>query len=176
MADTNDSREKRKADARAYMRARYIANPEEFRNRSRAWRAANPEKARETERKSDAIRAGQPRYVYKGHKTSAKQRGVEFLLTFKEWWGIWAASGKWDQRGRQTGRYVMARFGDTGPYAIGNVRICTSQENNSEAHLGKQVSDATRKLLSEIAKARGPINDKQREALARGREVIRNRV
>jgi hypothetical protein len=154
---------------RAYARARYLADPERFRNESRGRRTANPDKAKEISRKHEAKRSGDPRTVYKCHKANAKWRGVAFLLTFDEWWGIWNASGKWEQRGRQTGRYVMARFGDAGPYAMGNVRICTSQENNSEGHRGKLVSDATRKLLSDIAKARGPINDKQRAALAMGR-------
>lgn len=169
MAETKDSRETKLAKARAYARARYAADPERFRNESRAWREANPGKNAETIQKSDAKRRGQPRYVYKSHKTSAKQRGVEFLLTFEEWWEIWDASGKWYERGKQTNHYVMARFGDTGPYAVGNVRVCTSQENNSEAHRGKIVSAETCQLLSEIARARGPINDKQRAALAIGR-------
>ena len=149
MAESEDSREKQ----RAHMRA---------------WRAANPDKAKEASRKNDARRRGRPSYVYKAHKASARQRGIVFLLTFDEWWDIWGISGKWELRGRETDRYVMARFGDAGPYAVGNVRICTSQENNSEAHRGKQVSNVTRKRLSEIARARGPISDKQRAALALG--------
>src|SRR4029079_3303048 len=153
MADTEDSRER-------------------DRLRTRAWRAANAEKAKEVGRKSDAKRRGQPRYVYKGHKTSAKQRGVAFLLTFDEWWALWDTSGKWEHRGRETNCYVMARFGDEGPYKIGNVRICTSQENNSEAHKGKIVSNATRERLSALDSARGPITEKQREAVTRGRATF----
>ncbi|MDE2589220.1 MAG: hypothetical protein KGL95_06100 [Patescibacteria group bacterium] len=42
----------------------------------------------------------------------------------------------------------MARFNDTGPYALGNVKIITNSENLSEGNLGKIVSEETKKLMS----------------------------
>lgn len=65
---------------------------------------------------------------------NAGARGIEFLMTFPEWWSIWQQSGHWHQRGRGQG-YVMARNGDIGPYAIGNVRICTQSENSKESFI-----------------------------------------
>lgn len=62
---------------------------------------------------------------------NAKRRGVEWLLTFDEWWSIWTASGRWSQRGKGDGQYVMARHGDAGPYAVGNVSIIRCNENDS---------------------------------------------
>ena len=92
-------------------------------------------------------------------REAPKQREVEFLLTFEEWWAIWEASGKWEQRGRDTEAIcAWPDYGDAGPYAIGNVKICTNEENNSEAHSGKYVSDATRKRLSKLRE--GPWADK----------------
>lgn len=67
-------------------------------------------------------------------KKSAQQRGTPFLLTLKEWWDIWQESGHWKDRGRGSG-YCMARWGDSGPYAIGNVRIILSSENSRESYL-----------------------------------------
>jgi len=62
-------------------------------------------------------------------RENARKRGIEWSLTFSEWWGIWDASGKWEQRGRTKEGYVMGRRGDVGPYAVGNVEICTHREN-----------------------------------------------
>lgn len=68
---------------------------------------------------------------YRRQKYSAKYRGIPFELTFDEWMKIWTGSGHWHERGRGKG-YVMARFGDKGPYAIGNVKIITNAENRRE--------------------------------------------
>jgi hypothetical protein len=83
--------------------------------RAREWAKSNPERA-----------------AFKSQRSSAAKRGIQFLLTFDEWWIIWNASGKWEQRGRLKGQYVMARFGDSGPYVATNVRICTKEENYAE--------------------------------------------
>ena len=104
----------------ATRRAAYATDPDRVLAEVQRWREANPEKL-----------------AYTDHKSHAKRRGIPFLLTFEEWCAIWRESGKWDQRGHLSGQYVMARFGDTGPYAVGNVRICTAFDNLSEAHLGK---------------------------------------
>ena len=69
---------------------------------------------------------------YAVQKGDAKRRGIKFLLTFKQWLKIWTASGHLDESGSRRGQYHMARTGDKGPYAVGNVRICTAEENSSE--------------------------------------------
>ena len=66
--------------------------------------------------------------AYVKHKSKAKKRGVEFLLTFEEWRDWWGSD--WDQRGRTKNKLVMGRYGDTGPYALGNI-YKTTQEGNS---------------------------------------------
>jgi hypothetical protein len=66
------------------------------------------------------------RYKYSKHKSSAKQRGIPFLLTFEQWWQIWQESGHWEKRGCP---YMMTRLKDEGPYAVGNVRIATGAQN-----------------------------------------------
>ena len=77
------------------------------------------------------------RHKYACHKSKAKSRGIEFNLTFEEWWDIWQQSGKWEQRGCRKGQYVMSRKNDVGPYAIGNVFIQLQEDNRREAMLGK---------------------------------------
>lgn len=67
----------------------------------------------------------------------AKVRGIEWQLTFEEWWDIWEQSGKYEQRGRGAGKYCMSRIGDVGPYSVNNVVIKTIDDNNREAKLGK---------------------------------------
>src|SRR3990167_6073746 len=73
-----------------------------------------------------------PKRKYKSHRARAMWAGIPFLLTFEEWWEIWQASGHWEERGRRKGQYCMARFGDKGGYEVGNVRICTTEENHAE--------------------------------------------
>jgi hypothetical protein len=75
---------------------------------------------------------------YRHHKNLAKGRNIPFDLTFEEWWDIWQKSGKWEQRGRKRGQYVMSRFNDTGPYAINNVEIKKQEDNFREGVLGNK--------------------------------------
>lgn len=63
-------------------------------------------------------------------RVNARWRDIPWELSFAQWWGIWRASGKWEQRGRGQG-YVMCRQGDVGPYAVGNVFIASARENTS---------------------------------------------
>lgn len=75
-----------------------------------------------------------PAYKYRQQRSSAAARGVEWLITFEEWWGVWEQSGKWAQRGHRDGQYVMGRHGDAGPYAVGNVSIIPSNLNHAVQH------------------------------------------
>jgi hypothetical protein len=66
-------------------------------------------------------------------RTLAGCRGIEWQLTFPEWWQIWLDSGRYEERGRNDPRaFVMARIGDVGPYSATNVYICTTHENGRE--------------------------------------------
>jgi hypothetical protein len=60
-------------------------------------------------------------------RLNAERRGIAFELTFEQWFDIWTKSGHYSERGRKRGQYVMARFGDEGPYAVGNVEINVSK-------------------------------------------------
>src|SRR5229473_5180684 len=71
------------------------------------------------------------------HRRDARKREIEFKFTFEEWIQTWKDSGQLDNRGPKQGQYVMARFGDKGPYASWNVKIITSSENHREGNMGK---------------------------------------
>lgn len=73
-----------------------------------------------------------PFAAYTQQRNNARIRGIDWLLTFAEWWGVWSRSGKWSDRGRGRGKYVMARHGDSGPYQLGNVKIVHFEDNNRE--------------------------------------------
>lgn len=94
--------------------------------------------------------------AYASHKSKAGKRGIEFLLSFEEWQYIWQVSGKWDERGRGSEKYCMARHSDIGPYSINNVSIITNHENlslgNKDRWKGKIVSDETKDKLKEARK------------------------
>ena len=72
-----------------------------------------------------------PLHRFTQQKRHSYRRGIEWNLIFAEWWSFWERSGKWDKRGRGNG-YVMARHGDKGGYEIGNVKIISAKENQSE--------------------------------------------
>ena len=94
--------------------------------------------------------------AFKSQLRSSKKRGINFLLTFKEWIKIWIDSGHLHERGRGLGKYHMGRFGDKGPYAIGNVAIMLGSKNLSDANKGRKLTFTKAHLvaLSKGARAR----------------------
>lgn len=70
--------------------------------------------------------------AYCRQKSTAGNRGIDWALSFGDWFSIWQESGKLHLRGRGIGRYVMSRVCDAGGYVLGNVHIQLSTENNSE--------------------------------------------
>jgi len=86
-------------------------------------------------------------------RKNARQRNIEWRITFREWWTIWQDSGRWEQRGRGQG-YCMARKLDQGPYAPENVYICTIGENFSDSYL---VDHPRRKASARLLATSDPI-------------------
>jgi hypothetical protein len=70
----------------------------------------------------------------------ARDRGVDWQMSFEEWMTVWLESGHWLQRGKGRGRYNMSRINDTGPYAVDNVFIQLHEENARDGHKGKPKS------------------------------------
>ena len=71
--------------------------------------------------------------AFRRQRVNARNRGIEWSLTFPQWLDVWRKSEKWSERGRGNGKYVMCRCGDMGAYAVGNVFIQTSNDNSREA-------------------------------------------
>ncbi len=83
------------------------------------------------------------RAMWQSQKDSCKNRTdtsgnpIEFRLSFDEWFAIWQASGKLEQRGRCVGQYCMSRVNDTGHYEVGNVFIQQHSNNIRQGLTGK---------------------------------------
>ena len=91
---------------------------------------------------------------FNAHKSNAKRRGIEFLLTFEQWFDIWQKSGNFDKRGRGADKYCMCRVGDTGSYSVDNVFIGQGKHNVSDGNIGKIDSEETKRRKSQSAKGR----------------------
>ena len=120
-----------------------LGHPEKYKEGQRKWREANREKMaayRKKWREKNIEKAksqdkewrkkNPARSAYLSQKSRAKERGVEFLLTFEEWWEMWEPH--WERRGRSLDDMQMCRTGDTGPYSVENCRIDTCRNNKRE--------------------------------------------
>lgn len=72
--------------------------------------------------------------AYCMQRGAAKSRGIEWLFGFDEWLAWWESTGKFEERGRGSNKYVMSRYNDEGPYSLSNVFCQTFAENLKEAH------------------------------------------
>ena len=89
---------------------------------------------------------------YKSQKANAIRRNIPFELTFEQWFDIWQKSGKWEQRGKGRGTYVMSRIADKGGYTLGNVFIQSNSQNVIDGNKSRIITDITRKKLSDTHK------------------------
>ncbi len=80
------------------------------------------------------------KHKYSVHKAHAKERGVEFTLTYAEWLEVWGE--KINQRGRGPDQFGMLRHRDEGGYTPGNVYIGTPKQNRQEKVVGDMVKSA----------------------------------
>jgi len=60
----------------------------------------------------------------------------------------------------------MARFGDKGPYAIGNVKIISTSNNNSEGAKGRPLSAEHCAKISKL-KAGGKLTEEHKQAISK---------
>ena len=83
-------------------------------------------------------------FAFHTQKSDAARRGIVWAFTLDEWklwWEDKLGSNWLELRGNKRGQYCMARCGDAGPYHPSNVRCATTEENLSEAHLGRKKTD-----------------------------------
>jgi hypothetical protein len=86
-----------------------------------------------------------PKQAYALHRSQAAGRGVEFDLTFDEWWEIWEP--RWHLRGVRADQMQMCRTRDQGGYTPGNVRIDTQRANAVERGVSVRVKRAASAFL-----------------------------
>jgi len=113
------------------------------------------------------------RQRWRQHRYDAKNRGVSFELSFEDWLNIWLSSGHWHERGTKQGQYCMSRYGDMGPYAIGNVFIQLQSENTKQSHMNRVYSlpsEETRRKMSiaKSGKKRNPCPEYRKELISQG--------
>lgn len=98
------------ADRQACSARNYAGKRAYFKDKLLEWRQRNPR-----------------RYGFVGQRNTAKRRGVRFNLTFEQWRDWWGAD--FVLRGRKRTELCMCRYGDTGPYELGNIYKATNAEN-----------------------------------------------
>ena len=113
-------------------RDHYSDNRESMREQQRAYRESNKEVIAEWKRNAYIAAKDKPVFKYRKQAANAKKRGVEFNLTFDEWWDLWA--DHWEERGKGSDQYCMCRTNDEGAYEVGNVRIDTCRNNILESN------------------------------------------
>lgn len=89
------------------------------------------------------------RLAFRRQRNFAAVRGIEWQLSLQQWWSAWQESGRWAQRGRRKGLYVMARNGDVGPYALGNIYFTTLEQNSSDQFKWKPTGVRRNKALTQ---------------------------
>lgn len=69
---------------------------------------------------------------FRSSRSGAEKRGIPWRLTLDEYVTLWAPY----QHLRGSADYAMCRTGDTGDYALGNVRIDTHAQNMTDVFIG----------------------------------------
>jgi hypothetical protein len=86
---------------------------------------------------------------YHQRYNSINTRNIPFLLTFDEWIKIWEDSGEYLNRGKTSGKFVMSRYNDIGPYTVGNVFIQPCNLNNKDGMTGRAPWSKGKKFTEE---------------------------
>lgn len=71
---------------------------------------------------------------FRYQRSRARQRNIDWLLSFEEWYQWWQQTGHWEERGITSGKYVMSRYNDIGPYSLDNIFCQTRDDNSREAN------------------------------------------
>lgn len=79
------------------------------------------------------LRKARITHAFRQQRANALRRGIEWKLTFAQWFAVWQTSGHLDARGKGIGSYCMSRIRDDGAYALGNVHIESCVQNSRDA-------------------------------------------
>ena len=70
-----------------------------------------------------------PKKAYDDQRRHAESRDIPWVFDYSDWLEMWLISGKWHDRGRESGQYCMCRYGDVGPYSKNNCYIDLTDNN-----------------------------------------------
>lgn len=99
-----------------------------------------------------------PKGKFIRQKANAVRRGINWELSFEDWWKIWEDSGKWEERGKGSNNYVMSRKMDSGGYSVGNVEIISCRKNSSDSYKNN-LSFYKNKYIEKAHRKAKPIED-----------------
>jgi len=86
---------------------------------------------------------------FRRKRAQAKQMKIEFKLNYEDWCFLVAEAGlRSSDLGFSGKNYVLARYGDEGPYEVGNCRFTTQQQNVLE----RKISDKMRSASAQLTK------------------------
>lgn len=91
------------------------------------------------------------RRKYEFQRVNAMVRGIGWKLTFEEWLAWWGED--LCRRGRGRDNLQMMRIGDTGPYALNNIRKGYPRDN-ARTRCAVQATKRTARLAKELESAR----------------------
>lgn len=83
-----------------------------------------------------------PVTAYMQQVRGAEARGIDFRLSFEEWWELWEPH--YEKRGSKKGQMCMCRLHDKGAYEVGNVRIDYLKANIAEAGMLRRSEKASK--------------------------------
>lgn len=93
--------------------------------------------------------------VYYSAMRNARVRGINWEFTREGWhfWWLDHLGPNWlTQRGTARGQYVMARKGDTGPYAPWNVECITTGQNHQDQYKNGRYHGKQKHLRAEAVR------------------------
>ena len=109
---------------------------------------------------------------YNNKRSNAKKEGIPFELSFDEYCQLVRDAGlKSSDLGLTGNNYELARYNDTGPYAVGNCRFITHKENIAEQKRSEKQSAASR---NNIIKYRNSSTHEERVANLKKSEKLKN--
>lgn len=74
---------------------------------------------------------------FKANKRAALRRGIDWELTFDEWWALWKDS--FHLRGNYRNQMNLCRYLDLGIYSASNVRVDLAVNNHQERATAKRL-------------------------------------
>lgn len=120
------SSEGRGVKARVIAKVQKVADARAARIK-KSWGMTVEEYDAHVERFGSSTATDSPMRRYIEQRRNTRLQGIKWKFTFKEWWEMWEASGKWGERG--VGKYVLGRAGDaSSPMSPTTCKVTTVSE------------------------------------------------